>query len=86
MKHTLLIFMTAAAAATLCSCESMRPNDNLQKVVSGDIFMSKPYDAKQERALDEAAWAENQKFPPGYSADPETENNKGRIAFEMPVR
>jgi len=89
MKKTLLaLFTSGTVAAALCSCESMRPNDNLQKVVSGDIFMSRPYDARQERALDEAAWKENQEIPPHYSADPETarDNAGGRLAFEMPVR
>jgi len=89
MKHTLLsLFTVGTIAVGLCSCESMRPNDNLQKVVSGDIFSSKPVDARQEKVLDEAAWRENQEIPAHYSADPETarDNAGGRLAFEMPVR
>jgi hypothetical protein len=89
MKQTFLLLITVGTGATmLCSCGGMRPNDNLQQVVSGDIFNPKPYDPKEEKRLDEAAWNDHLIYPPGYSVDPENQHdyNQGAVAFQVPVQ
>jgi hypothetical protein len=73
------------AAALMCSCEGMRPDDNLRTVVSGDVFAGKPVDPKLERQLDEAARQKEltQSMPYYSDKDNQDYNNTGKIGLKM---
>ncbi len=73
------------AAVLMCSCEGMRPDDNLQKVVSGDIFAGKPVDPKLEHQLDEAARQKEltQSMPCYADKDNMDYNGTGKIGLTM---
>jgi hypothetical protein len=74
-----------AVAAFMCSCAGMRPDDNLQKVVSGDVFAGKPVDPKLEHQLDEAARQKELNECMPYYADKDNQdyNGTGKIGLKI---
>ena len=86
MKKTFLsLFSILGAVTILCSCGSMQPDDNLKKVVSGDIFGGRPMDPVQQKEMENAARDQEREMPHNYSVDKETENGNGRLALKMPL-
>lgn len=90
-KSFISLFGVAALMATFCSCEGMKPNDNLQKVVSGDVFSGKPVSPAEQKRDEEAAREEWRDFPRSYTADRDndsssnTHDTTGTLAFQMPL-
>lgn len=54
-----MTFMTRLVLAfgtlTLISCETMKPDDKLQKVITGDIFQGSPSNPADEKKREEHA-------------------------------
>lgn len=86
MKKTSLSLLFAFCVTGLfCSCEGMRPNDNLETVLSGDVFGGgKKMDPMTAREQEDAAREDYRVSPRRYSVDKETETSEnGRLGLTM---